>query len=80
VDDRRVPPFGTVETAKNRLANSAPLDNLSDRDGKYVCIVAGSTPLRALCTAMEHDLVTDAHFARWPIAPHAATDHGIVAD
>ena len=26
----------------NRLANSAPLDNYPTRDGKYVCIVAGS--------------------------------------
>ncbi|HWS48415.1 MAG TPA: CoA transferase, partial [Acidimicrobiia bacterium] len=38
----------------NRLANSAPLDNYPTRDGKYVCIVAGSDAnFTRLCTAMD---------------------------
>ncbi len=44
----------------NRLANSAPLDNYSTRDGKYVCIVAGSDANFArLCRAMGRDELTD---------------------
>ncbi len=50
----------------NRLANSAPLDNYPTRDGKYVCIVAGSdTNFARLCEAMERpDLVDDPKFAK----------------
>jgi crotonobetainyl-CoA:carnitine CoA-transferase CaiB-like acyl-CoA transferase len=50
----------------NRLANSAPLDNYPTRDGKYVCIVAGSDANFArLCKAMERpDLLDDPRFTR----------------
>jgi crotonobetainyl-CoA:carnitine CoA-transferase CaiB-like acyl-CoA transferase len=44
----------------NRLANSAPLDNYPTRDGKYVCIVAGSDANFArLCRAMERPDLTE---------------------
>ena len=45
----------------NRLANSAPLDNYPTKDGKWVCVVAGSDANFArLCRAMEReDLLTD---------------------
>ena len=57
----------------NRLANSAPLDNYPTRDGKYVCIVAGSdTNFARLCQAMEQpDRIADARFAK--LADRAAT-------
>ena len=66
----------------NRLANSAPLDNYPTRDGKYVCIVAGSdTNYTRLCKAMDRpDLVTDPRYAR--LADRAASSdeiNGIVA-
>ena len=66
----------------NRLANSAPLDNYPTRDGKYVCIVAGSdTNFARLCQAMEQpDLIADARFAK--LADRAAHNdeiNGIVA-
>jgi crotonobetainyl-CoA:carnitine CoA-transferase CaiB-like acyl-CoA transferase len=50
----------------NRLANSAPLDNYPTRDGKYVCIVAGSDANFArLCAAMERpDLLDDERFTK----------------
>ena len=50
----------------NRLANSAPLDNYPTRDGKYVCIVAGSDANFArLCKAMDRtDLLDDARFTQ----------------
>jgi succinyl-CoA---D-citramalate CoA-transferase len=50
----------------NRLANSAPLDNYPTRDGKYVCIVAGSDAnFSRLCKAMERpDLLDDARFTK----------------
>ena len=50
----------------NRLANSAPLDNYPTRDGKYVCIVAGSDANFArLCKAMDRpDLVADPRFTK----------------
>src|SRR5437667_5987633 len=53
------------EREGNRLANSAPLDNYLTRDGKHICIVAGSDANFArLCDAMERDdLRTDARFA-----------------
>ncbi len=66
----------------NRLANSAPLDNYPTRDGKYVCIVAGSDANFArLCHAMEQpDLIADPRFAK--LADRAARNdeiNGIVA-
>ena len=50
----------------NRLANSAPLDNYPTRDGKYVCIVAGSDAnFSRLCHAMERDdLLDDPRFTK----------------
>ncbi|MFM8236475.1 MAG: CoA transferase, partial [Actinomycetota bacterium] len=75
--------LGVVRSREgNRLANSAPLDNYPTRDGKFVCIVAGSDANFArLCAAMEQpDLVTDPRFAR--LADRAARGdeiNGIVA-
>ena len=75
--------LGTVRMREgNRLANSAPLDNYPTRDGKYVCIVAGSdTNYARLCKAMDRpDLVTDPRYAR--LADRAASSdeiNGIVA-
>jgi len=75
--------LGTVRVREgNRLANSAPLDNYPTRDGKYVCIVAGSDANFArLCKAMDRvDLVSDARFAR--LADRAARGdeiNGLVA-
>jgi crotonobetainyl-CoA:carnitine CoA-transferase CaiB-like acyl-CoA transferase len=67
----------------NRLANSAPLDNYPTRDGKYVCIVAGSDANFArLCRAMgREDLLGDERFATLA-ARAAASDeiNGIVAE
>lgn len=67
----------------NRLANSAPLDNYPTRDGKYVCIVAGSDANFArLCRAMgREDLLADERFAT--LAKRAAASdeiNGIVAE
>jgi crotonobetainyl-CoA:carnitine CoA-transferase CaiB-like acyl-CoA transferase len=67
----------------NRLANSAPLDNYPTRDGKYVCIVAGSDANFArLCEAMERpDLPQDARFGRLADrAAHGDEINGIVAE
>jgi crotonobetainyl-CoA:carnitine CoA-transferase CaiB-like acyl-CoA transferase len=66
----------------NRLANSAPLDNYPTRDGKYVCIVAGSdVNFARLCQAMEQpELIADPRFAK--LAGRAARNdeiNGIVA-
>jgi crotonobetainyl-CoA:carnitine CoA-transferase CaiB-like acyl-CoA transferase len=67
----------------NRLANSAPLDNYPTRDGKYVCIVAGSDANFArLCAAMgRDDLPAD---PRWDtLAKRAAGSdeiNGLVAE
>jgi len=75
--------LGVVRSREgNRLANSAPLDNYPTRDGKFVCIVAGSDANFArLCAAMEQPgLVTDPRFAR--LADRAARGdeiNGIVA-
>jgi crotonobetainyl-CoA:carnitine CoA-transferase CaiB-like acyl-CoA transferase len=67
----------------NRLANSAPLDNYPTRDGKFVCIVAGSDAnFGRLCKAMDRlDLLDDARFGR--LADRAANGdliNGIVAE
>jgi crotonobetainyl-CoA:carnitine CoA-transferase CaiB-like acyl-CoA transferase len=67
----------------NRLANSAPLDNYPTRDGKFVCIVAGSDAnFGRLCKAMDRlDLLEDPRFARLADrAAHGDTINGIVAD
>ena len=67
----------------NRLANSAPLDNYSTADGKYVCIVAGSDANFArLCKAMDRtDLVDEPDFARLADrAAHGDTINAIVAE
>jgi crotonobetainyl-CoA:carnitine CoA-transferase CaiB-like acyl-CoA transferase len=76
--------LGTVRNREgNRLANSAPLDNYPTRDGKYVCIVAGSDAnFSRLCKAMDRvDLVDDARFARLADrAAHGDVVNGIVAE
>jgi crotonobetainyl-CoA:carnitine CoA-transferase CaiB-like acyl-CoA transferase len=67
----------------NRLANSAPLDNYPTRDGKYVCIVAGSDAnFSRLCKAMERlDLLEDARFAKLADrAAHGDLINGIVGE
>jgi crotonobetainyl-CoA:carnitine CoA-transferase CaiB-like acyl-CoA transferase len=71
------------EREGNRLANSAPLDNYPTRDGKYVCIVAGSDAnFSRLCKAMERpDLLDDPRFTK--LADRAANGdliNGIVAE
>ncbi len=67
----------------NRLANSAPLDNYPTRDGKHVCIVAGSDAnFSRLCKAMgREELVSDPRFAKL-IDRAARSDeiNGLVAD
>jgi crotonobetainyl-CoA:carnitine CoA-transferase CaiB-like acyl-CoA transferase len=76
--------LGTVrEREGNRLANSAPLDNYPTKDGRYVCLVAGSDANFArLCQAMgRSELVTDPRFA--VLADRAARSdeiNGLVAD
>ncbi|MGH8979067.1 MAG: CaiB/BaiF CoA transferase family protein [Acidimicrobiia bacterium] len=76
--------LGIVRTREgNRLANSAPLDNYPTRDGKYVCIVAGSdVNFARLCRAMERaDLADDPRYEK--LADRAAANdqiNGIVAD
>jgi crotonobetainyl-CoA:carnitine CoA-transferase CaiB-like acyl-CoA transferase len=76
--------LGTVRTPEgNRLANSAPLDNYSTGDGKFVCIVAGSDAnFTRLCKAMDRpDLLDDPRFAKLADrAAHGDTINGIVAD
>jgi len=67
----------------NRLANSAPLDNYPTRDGKYVCIVAGSDAnFSRLCKAMERpDLRDDERFTKLADrAAHGDLINGIVAE
>jgi crotonobetainyl-CoA:carnitine CoA-transferase CaiB-like acyl-CoA transferase len=67
----------------NRLANSAPLDNYPTRDGKYVCIVAGSDAnFSRLCKAMERlDLLDDPRFTKLADrAAHGDLINGIVAE
>jgi crotonobetainyl-CoA:carnitine CoA-transferase CaiB-like acyl-CoA transferase len=71
------------EREGNRLKNSAPLDNYPTKDGKYVCIVAGSDANFArLCKAMDReDLLTD---PEWDTlakrAARADEINGIVSD
>jgi crotonobetainyl-CoA:carnitine CoA-transferase CaiB-like acyl-CoA transferase len=76
--------LGTVRNREgNRLANSAPLDNYPTRDGKYVCIVAGSDANFArLCKAMERpELLDDPRFTRLADrAAHGELINGTVAD
>jgi crotonobetainyl-CoA:carnitine CoA-transferase CaiB-like acyl-CoA transferase len=76
--------LGTIRSREgNRLANSAPLDNYPTRDGKYVCIVAGSDAnFGRLCKAMDRlDLLDDPRFEKLPDrAAHGDTINGIVAD
>jgi len=67
----------------NRLANSAPLDNYPTRDGKYVCIVAGSDAnFSRLCKAMERpDLLDDPRFTKLADrAAHGDLINGIVGE
>ena len=71
------------EREGNRLANSAPLDNYPSRDGKYVCIVAGSDAnFSRLCQAMERlDLLDDPRFTKLADrAAHGDLINGIVAE
>jgi succinyl-CoA---D-citramalate CoA-transferase len=76
--------LGTVRTREgNRLANSAPLDNYPTRDGKFVCIVAGSDAnFERLCKAMDRaDLVSDPRFTKLADrARHGDVINQIVAD
>ncbi|GIU88310.1 MAG: CoA transferase [Acidimicrobiia bacterium] len=76
--------LGTVRDREgNRLANSAPLDNYPTRDGRYVCIVAGSDANFArLCKAMDRaDLLDDPRFTRLADrAAHGDEINRIVAD
>jgi crotonobetainyl-CoA:carnitine CoA-transferase CaiB-like acyl-CoA transferase len=75
--------LGTVRNREgNRLANSAPLDNYPTRDGKYVCIVAGSDAnFERLCEAMQRtDLLDDDRFTKLAHrAAHNDEINGIVA-
>src|SRR4051794_17172123 len=67
----------------NRLANSAPLDNYPTRDGKYVCIVAGSDAnFSRLCKAMDRtDLLDDERFRNLEQrAAHGDLINGIVEE
>jgi len=71
------------EREGNRLKNSAPLDNYPTKDGKYVCVVAGSDANFArLCRAMERDDLLDD--PKWKTlagrAAKADEINGIVAD
>jgi crotonobetainyl-CoA:carnitine CoA-transferase CaiB-like acyl-CoA transferase len=71
------------EREGNRLANSAPLDNYPTRDGKFVCIVAGSDAnFSRLCEAMERpDLLDDPRFTKLADrAAHGDLINGIVAE
>jgi crotonobetainyl-CoA:carnitine CoA-transferase CaiB-like acyl-CoA transferase len=76
--------LGTVrEREGNRLKNSAPLDNYTAADGRFVCIVAGGDAnFRRLCEAMgQPELVTDPRFVK--LADRARNSdeiNGIVAD
>lgn len=76
--------LGVTRTREgNRLKNSAPLDNYPTKDGKWVCVVAGSDAnFERLCKAMERDdLLAD---PQWDtLAKRAARSdeiNGIVAE
>jgi crotonobetainyl-CoA:carnitine CoA-transferase CaiB-like acyl-CoA transferase len=76
--------LGVTRTREgNRLKNSAPLDNYPTKDGKWVCVVAGSDAnFERLCHAMDRtDLLTD---PRWDtLAKRASRSdeiNGIVAE
>jgi crotonobetainyl-CoA:carnitine CoA-transferase CaiB-like acyl-CoA transferase len=76
--------LGVTRTREgNRLKNSAPLDNYPTKDGKWVCVVAGSDAnFERLCRAMDReDLLTD---PQWDtLAKRASRSdeiNGIVAD
>ncbi len=75
---------GVVRTREgNRLANSAPLDNYRSRDGRFVCVVAGSDANFArLCRAMGRlELCDDPRFLTLADrARHGDVINGIVAD
>lgn len=69
------------EREGNRLRNSAPLDNYPTRDGRYVCVVAGSDAnFSRLCHAMGRpELVDDPRFADLAArAEHGDEINGIV--
>src|SRR5438874_503628 len=71
------------EREGNRLANSAPLDNYPTRDGKFVCILAGSDAnFSRLCKAMERlDLLDDPRFTKLADrAAHGDLINGIVGE
>lgn len=71
------------EREGNRLRNSAPLDNYPTKDGKYVCIVAGSDANFArLCTAIEReDLLGEERFTTLATrAEHGDEINGLVAE
>jgi crotonobetainyl-CoA:carnitine CoA-transferase CaiB-like acyl-CoA transferase len=76
--------LGVTRTREgNRLKNSAPLDNYPTKDGKWVCVVAGSDAnFERLCHAMERtDLLTDPEWDT--LAKRASRSdeiNGIVAD
>lgn len=76
--------LGVTRTREgNRLKNSAPLDNYPTKDGKWVCVVAGSDAnFERLCHAMGRtDLLTDPEWDT--LAKRAARSdeiNGIVAD
>ena len=70
------------EREGNRLKNSAPLDNYPTKDGKFVCVVAGSDANFArLCTAMgREELVDDPKFVTLAKrAEHGDEINGVVA-
>jgi crotonobetainyl-CoA:carnitine CoA-transferase CaiB-like acyl-CoA transferase len=71
------------EREGNRLRNSAPLDNWSTKDGKYVCIIAAGDGLfPRLCRAMaREDLLADPRFQTMARrAEHGDEINGIVAE
>jgi crotonobetainyl-CoA:carnitine CoA-transferase CaiB-like acyl-CoA transferase len=71
------------ERTGNRLPNSAPLDNYSTADGRWVCIAAaGDVLFPRLCAAMERaELPRDPRFASLEArASNAEEINGIVAE
>ena len=81
-----VPAYDVLDVVRtregNRLANSAPLDNYQSRDGRFVCVVAGSDANFArLCRAMGRpELREDPRFLTLADrARHGDVINGIVA-